>query len=123
MLINLSNHPSEVWKEKQKKAAEEEYGKMLDLPFPNISAESSLEEVKALAEDYLKKVKKIFSEETEEDNAVHLMGEFTFTFNLCLLLKQEGIKTIASAIERKVEYSEADGKTSYFEFVKFREYY
>jgi hypothetical protein len=54
-------------------------------------------------------------------DAVHIMGEMTFTFALVNLLKEVGIKCIASTTKRNVE--EIDGKhVSTFQFVQFREY-
>lgn len=49
------------------------------------------------------------------------MGEMTFTYALVNLLKDAGIKCIASTTKRNVE--EIDGKqVSTFQFVQFREY-
>lgn len=36
MLLNLSNHPSSLWCDEQKKAAETLFGEIVDLPFPQV---------------------------------------------------------------------------------------
>ena len=35
VFVNFTNHPSETWEEKQIEAAHQ-YGKIVDLPFPNV---------------------------------------------------------------------------------------
>ncbi|MGQ9848195.1 MAG: hypothetical protein ACUVQP_11950, partial [Bacteroidales bacterium] len=58
---------------------------------------------------------------SDKFNAVHLMGEFTFVYNLVNLLKKKNIKVIVSTTDRIVE--ESDGKKIVtFQFVRFREY-
>ena len=124
MLINLSNHPSDRWGEKQMHLTNEMFGAVLDLPFPPIDPEADENEVKELANDYFNRVTAIFDECANEPkpNAVHIQGEFTFVFALVSLLLSSGIKCVASTTRRTVE-EEANGKKiSVFEFVKFREY-
>jgi hypothetical protein len=56
-----------------------------------------------------------------DPQAVHLMGEMTFTFRLVTMLQAAGIPCIASTTHRTVE--ERDGKKIVqFEFVQFRPY-
>lgn len=114
MFINLSNHPSDQWSESQLKAARI-YGTILDLPFPNITPTDSCENVYALAEDYLIKIKEL------NTGVVHVMGELTFSFALVSLLQKNGIQCMASTSERIVEVM--DGKKIItFNFVQFRSY-
>jgi hypothetical protein len=116
MLLNLSNHPSATWSEAQLASAKSIYKEVTDLPFPNIPAGYSKEEVLALVDEYAVKVLETGAE------AVHLMGEMTFTHNLVERLHAQGIPCIASASERTV-LEEADGKkTVVFNFVRFRGY-
>ena len=42
--INLSNHPSDKWDEKQMEAAKQ-YGEVMDIPFPSIPAQADENEV------------------------------------------------------------------------------
>ena len=50
MLINLSNHPVRAWKAVQKKSAMEEYGKIIDIEFPEINPNWSTNEIIKLSE-------------------------------------------------------------------------
>lgn len=121
MLINLSNHPSSAWSEKQLKAAEKKFGKVFDIPFPSISPFASSLQVQRKAMKYLDKVTSLISKSKDKYNAVHLMGEFTFVLYLTQMLKQKKIPVVVSTTERLVE--EKDGKKIVtFNFVKFREY-
>ncbi len=121
MLINLSNHPSNKWSQKQLKTALKKYKSVTDLPFPNISPYSSTSQVITKAKKYLLKVIKLLNDFKGENNAVHLMGEFTFVYHLTNMLKQKKIKVVASTTERIVEESNGN-KIVTFKFVRFREY-
>lgn len=122
MLINLSNHPFSTWQENQKKIAESNYGKIIDLEFPLIPPEEGLDYVKSLANKYLQEIENILDKEKYDNNAVHIMGELTFVYVLVNLLKEKGIKAIASTTKRNVIETE-EGKLSKFEFIRFREYF
>lgn len=125
MLINLSNHPVNTWQENQKKIAESNYGEIIDLQFPLIPPEEGLDYVKYLANKYLVEIEKILNKGrnySNENNAVHIMGELTFVYVLLELLKAKGIKAVASTTRRNVVETQ-EGKLSKFEFVRFREYY
>ena len=117
--INLSNHASVHWSDRQlQKAAE--YGEIVDLPFPMIDPHASSEEIDALVEAYCQKVL-VYGKPV-----VMLQGEFIFTYRLVTLLKQKGICVVASCSERRTEESvDETGKVvkrSEFEFVGFKEY-
>jgi len=116
MLINLSNHPSSKWSQAQQEAATEQYGEVEDLPFPNIDPSWTTQEIKALAQEYLAKVK------TKQPQAVHLMGEMTFTYALVRLLQAAGISCVASTSERQVIEGDNGQKTVQFTFHQFRAY-
>jgi len=119
MLINLSNHPSEKWSKKQLNATLE-YGQILDMAFPAIDPAASTEEIEALANAYYAEIVNIFKD--RDDNcAVHLMGELTFTFALVQKLQKKGIKCIASTTQRLVT-DNGPSKTVEFNFCRFREY-
>lgn len=119
MFINVSNHHSSNWSQKQIKAAEQ-YGAIVDIPFPNVSPYSTKEEIENLALKYLKKILEF------DQPTVMIQGEFSFTYALVNLCKQKKIHTVTSCSERKVkEYTDRNGithKMSYFDFVGFRSY-
>lgn len=118
LFINLSNHPLRHWGDAQRAAAEE-YGEIVDLPFPAVDGQSSEQEVSLLADSY---VGRIMSMGSPQELTVHIMGELTFTFMVVTRLKELGIRCVASTTERKTTYN-ADGvKLSEFSFVRFREY-
>jgi hypothetical protein len=115
MLINLSNHPSANWSEKQINVGITQYGQIIDLAFPQIDPESSDEEIEILVAKYLHKTVSL------HPKAVHIMGELVFTFKLVNRLKSVGIVCVASTTYRNT--IEKNGtKTSVFEFVQFRDY-
>lgn len=120
MLINLSNHPSDKWPQKQLNAAKRKFGKVFDIPFPHISPFATSIQVYNKAEKYLKEILSIIKNSTDKNNAVHLMGEFTFVVFLFELLKKKKIPVVVSTTNRLTE--EKDGKKIVtFNFVKFRE--
>jgi len=119
MLINLSNHPSNNWSRKQILAVYKKFGKVVDLPFPNISPKASSNQVRKKAEAYLKKITSLLKKSSDKNNAVHLMGEFTFVILLYEMLKKKNISVIVSTSQRIVE-EHAGKKTVVFNFIKFR---
>ena len=122
MLINLSNHPSPDWS-KQQLAAAQAYGKVIDLPFPDVDSSGDEEYIQTLCEEYLQKMDDICRDGVcpASTVTVHIMGEMTFTFAMVNALQKRGILCVASTTERVA--SEENGvKTSEFRFVQFREY-
>lgn len=117
MFINLSNHPSSSWSENQLEAAEQ-FGEVVDIPFPDISPEAGEKEMNSIVEDY---VEKILSYRNDKEITVHVMGEMTFTYALVMRLKALGIHCVASTTNRIVKEEEGK-KISEFKFVQFREY-
>lgn len=95
MFINLSNHALQNWSLKQKEEASK-YGKLIDLPFPNISPYADSVEIDRLVEKYFNKVLEY------HNPVVMLQGEFIFTFRLATKLKAAGIKVVAGRSERIV---------------------
>ena len=117
LFLNLSNHPSGLWGDKQIAEAQK-YGTIEDIPFPTISPEACYEEMEEMTNNI---VKNILKKAEKAVVTVHVMGEMTFTYALVNKLKAEGITCVASTTERIAE--EKDGvKTSEFKFVRFREY-
>ncbi|OJV38777.1 MAG: hypothetical protein BGO29_14145 [Bacteroidales bacterium 36-12] len=121
MLINLSNHPSTLWCDKQTQAAKQ-FGKCVDLPFPKILSDGDEVYIADLVEEYYQKIMELLSDTDIKNITVHLMGEMTFTYALVKRLTIDGIRCIASTTERNVvEYGNGQ-KESQFQFVRFREY-
>ena len=119
MIINLSNHPSEGWQEKQRAAARC-YGEIVDMPFPVIPAESGEGDIASFVRDYLGRI------EALRPDAVFLMGEYTFVYMMAGELEERGIPALSSSSERIVtERTMEDGaieKSTRFDFVRFRRY-
>ena len=118
MLVNFSNHPSRYWDYKQREASQN-YGELIDMPFPQISPSATVDELQKLTQQY---VQRITSLGTLKEITVHIMGEMTFTYMVVTKLKELGISCVASTTERKTSYGEDGTKLSEFSFVKFREY-
>ena len=117
MLINLSNHPSTVWDEKQVMAAHG-YGEIVDMPFPAVSPMADSREVRNLASDYVSRIMDM----ADEHCVVHVMGEMTFTYHVVVGLKENGITCLASTTDRDTFYDKQGRKVSDFTFVRFREF-
>lgn len=112
--VNFSNHPSEKWEDEQKKAAQI-YGKLVDVPFPNVLPSASEEEVAQLAEEMVKKIMEC------QPAAVMCQGEFTLSFQVAAKLKQQNITVVAACSERCVRES-GDEKIVKFRFCRFRKF-
>ncbi len=122
MLLNLSNHSVVNWSDKQLKIAEEQFGKTVDIPFPQINPQADETEIIELAKSYFSVCKEKIKNSDDKVNAVHLMGEYTFVFALANMLINSGITCVVSTTERNTV--EIGGKKiSEFKFVKFRKYY
>lgn len=119
MLINLTNHPSTQWSERQL-AATSVYGDIIDMPFPTIDEMADEAYIDALADEYLQK---ILASAKDKDVTVHLMGELTFTFALLKRLQEHGIPCVASTSKRIVKEESAGRKGEViFQFERFRRY-
>lgn len=136
MLINLSNHQSCNWQAEQTKAACEQFGEIVDLPFPNVNPEGDETYIQMLAEEYFRKILTVKNTKNTqhahnknndhcempcEKITVHIMGEMTFTFAMVNLLQHNGFTCISSTTER-VAKETGDTKISEFRFKRFREY-
>ena len=116
--INLTNHPSINWDEKQIVAAET-YGKIIDMQFPAIEAEADEESIQKLAIETVNKVLDM------KPTAVLCQGEFTLVYAVVNLLKEHDIPVMAACSKREtIEEHTPDGtvKKALFKFVRFREY-
>lgn len=119
IFINFTNHPSCNWDEKQIKDALV-YGEIIDIPFPQVPATASKEEIYALAESYISKIAEY------APAAVLCQGEFCLAYQVIRRLLEQNVKVLAACSEREVEeWRREDGsmqKEVIFCFVQFREY-
>lgn len=119
MFLNLSNHPSANWSAEQKTTAEQLYGEIIDLPFPQVDPYGDEEYIASIANDYCRQIKDLSG---EHPVTVHLMGEMTLTFALLQRLSAEGIPCVASTTERVTNETPDGRKESFFKFIQFRKY-
>lgn len=119
ILLNLTNHPSSLWSDKQRDAAHV-YGEIMDMPFPAIDETDDETYIAVLADEYLQKILDLAK---ENNVTVHLMGELTFTFALLKRLQEHGIPCVASTSKRIVKEECAGHKSEViFQFERFRRY-
>lgn len=118
-LVNLSNHPSRDWSERQLSVAREQFGEITDMPYPDVNPEGDEEYIDGLATEYTDKVLQLAATRSV---TVHLMGEMTLLYNLAGRLINNGIECVASTTNRNV-HEQADGSREVrFDFVGFRKY-
>ena len=116
MLINLSNHPSSIWSQKQVEATHFAYGKVKDMPFPHVDPTATLDEVSMLVDRYISDIKKM------PPATIHVMGELTFVHIFVRKCEEIGIQCVAATTNRQVE--EINGKKiATFDFVLYRPYF
>lgn len=124
-MINVSNHPSSKWGEKQMKAALKIEGDIVngitDLPFPNVDPSATRHDLQKMAKKIAEDIYVLMEAQYE---AVHVMGEMGLTFNLIRELRysEPSIRVVHATTERKVLDNPDGSKTTVFEFVQFREY-
>ena len=119
IFVNHTNHPSDKWSVAQKLAAEK-FGRIIDLPFPDIPPNFDTVEVHELVMKNLREIIKL------SPVAVLCQGEFNYTVAMVEELKKIDIEVMAATSERVVSViQESDGSTkrvSIFNFVRFRPY-
>ena len=119
IFVNHTNHASSKWSAEQKAAAET-FGRIVDLPFPEVPPNFSAEEVRQMVLKNLQEILKF------APVAVLCQGEFSYTVAMVEALKKNSIPVMAATSERVVsEIVEEDGSTkriSIFQFVRFRLY-
>lgn len=114
VFVNFTNHPSEKWELKQKDAAEE-YGRIIDVPFPMVSPSLDEKGIEELSAEYVNKIMNL------RPTAVLCQGEFNLCFSVITELKAKGITVLAACSRRMVEENE-NIKSVKFEFERFRRY-
>ena len=119
MLINFTNHPFALWDPAQLAAAQQQFGNVVDLSFPEVDPAGDEHYISDLADLYLDK---ILSLAQDAQATVHLMGEMTFTVALLNRLRTHNIPCVASTTRRIVETLPSGDKNVKFQFNKFRHY-
>lgn len=111
-------------------AAQEAYGLLIDLPFPSVPANATLEEVRRQAEKYVLLCQDMFGDYLKTGgasdtnrNAIHIMGEFTFVYLFVTRCRELPIPCVASTTERIASENSDGSKTTHFNFVQFRPYF
>ena len=117
MLLNHTNHPSSTWPPEQLKAAREQFGEIIDEPFPAIDPEWDEAKVVALAKEKVAD----FIAKYGKEMTVHIMGEATYCFAFVSEMNRRGIPCVASTTVREVAF-ENGVKKSIFRFKRFRFY-
>ena len=117
--VNLSNHESAKWSDKQRIAAEE-MGPIADIPFPPVDPTADETIIEQMAERLSKTVLEY------HPIAVMIQGESTLQYALVKKLQNYGIDCVAACSDRLAkEYTDETGKSvknSVFDFVQFRKY-
>ena len=117
LLINLSNHPFDLWDTKQQEESKK-YGACTDIAFPDVDPAEDEIYIANLVEKYLNIILKY---NDKYKVTVHVMGEMCFCFNLINRLKDMGIESIASCSGRDVKIQDNE-KVVTFHFDHFRKY-
>ena len=124
--MNISNHPSIRWSEKQLDAtreyapAPEGLCAVEDLRFPNVPADAEERTLRAFCADIVGTVNVRINEGYNVTCMVQ--GESTLTYMIVDRLLAAGIKCVAATTERNTIENEDGSKTVSFDFVRFREY-
>ena len=116
--INVSNHPSIDWSEKQKNAARDLGEIIVDVPFPKVPVDSDGHQVAEMGSLLLKEIYK--AADFSKDIVVHLMGEQALCFFVGQQLLCDGAEVVVSTAERRVEEEKDGTKKSIFKFGRFR---
>lgn len=131
--LNISNHPSSKWDDKQKNSALEIAEEIIDLPFPNINPEwdtvrySHLSGLKDLINPFKRRdtansLGNFVYYYNSSNTVVMIQGEMCYTHYLVNALQKEGYTVVCATTERNT-VENADGtKTVKFEFCRFRNY-
>lgn len=114
IFINFTNHPSCNWEQEQLQAARV-YGRIVNLPFPEVDAEGDEEYIVKLAEEYVAKILQYRPE------AVLCQGEFCLAYQVINRLKAQDIMVLAACSQRCVQEC-GNRKEVYFNFTRFRRY-
>lgn len=128
MFINYSNHESSGWSEAQLFAAKE-YGTLCDVPFPDVSVESTKEDILKLAEAQIGLLEETarVAGTTLNETAIMCQGEFSLSYAVISRLKRRypGCRVLCAVSKRNVvetKIGDTTEKRVIFSFCGFREY-
>lgn len=125
VFLNISNHPSMLWDEKQSKYAKllcDKRGdaKIVDIKFPYISPSLDYDKAKDVAAGVIQHIC-----DMKQDLipcCAMVMGEFSSVHWIVDILEDAGIKCYVSTTTR-MAVNDNGNKLSGFSFVRFRRYY
>ena len=104
----------------EQRNAAEQWGEVVDYPFPNVPRNADDTEINQYAQDIVDEILKM------QPSAVMCQGESTLTYAIVTKLLKNGISVLAACSERRAEeVLLEDGsvqKKTIFQFVKFRKY-
>ena len=104
IFVNFSNHPSSRWSEEQLKVAGQQYGEIVDVPFPSLDPCMDERAIAEIGEDCIEKIWEL------SPCADMCQGEFTLTFYVVKRLINKGISYVSACSERSsVEVMQEDG--------------
>lgn len=116
--VNISNHPSNKWSEKQLSAATQTWGEVIDIAFPNVPSLAGRERVLEMASLILEQI-------PATAKAVMVQGEFSLTYHITKALIEKGATVVVACSDRNVKETVLpDGTTKkdvVFEFAGFRQ--
>ena len=116
MLINLTNHPSDLWTMEQREACAGFDG-ITDMEFPSVDHARDEDDIARAADDICRRLMGIKGME-----AVHVAGEHTLTFAIVARLLKAGIRCLTSTTERN-SVDTPDGRIiKTFRFVRLEDY-
>lgn len=118
MFVNFTNHSSLRWSDAQLRNAEE-YGEIVDVPFPRVEPDSTRETIQAMADKYAQQIADM------KPACVLCQGEFCLCVAVIERLKAKNLKVVAACSKREAEEIVTEHETkkiSRFAFVQFREY-
>ena len=114
LFVNFTNHSSDNWELRQKKAAEK-YGVIKDIPYPDVDPNGDREYIIRMADFYVEEIEKL------KPAAVLCQGEFCLAYQVISKLKERHITVLAACSKRCVK-TEGREKRVLFMFEQFREY-
>ena len=122
MFYNLSNHPHSTWCENQIECAKK-WGEIEDVSFPPVNGSSSEKEVLDFAKEYVEKL------HLTKDDAIMVVGEYTFIFSVIDKLLDLGINVVSSKSKVNVEnFKNPDGSLgrninfTFLDFIPYQRY-
>jgi hypothetical protein len=120
MFINFTNHPSANWSPEQIAAADE-YGEIIDIPFPEVDPDGDEGYITRLAERYAGGIS------LRKPKAVLCQGEMTLAFAVAGLLLSMNVTVLAACSKRVVKEAIGENgkaiKIAAFTFTRFRKYF